>query len=159
MIGYLDQTYGSNEILMPSVDSFTSCSRFKERFHKIVWDMTPNCDITFIQSEEGSGRGAALISAVASKMAARTIEPWWMSSWTGLWTQLSCRISAMIKDAHLEWPYEAPFAQDVHFSLGDLPCGACSNILVPRSHLYVHILLFIQYLLSVQRMVHTCIHT
>ncbi|XP_060787275.1 hexokinase-4 [Neoarius graeffei] len=48
---------------------------FKERFHKIVWDMTPNCDITFIQSEEGSGRGAALISAVASKMAARTIEP------------------------------------------------------------------------------------
>ncbi|XP_017323894.1 hexokinase-4 [Ictalurus punctatus] len=48
---------------------------FKERFHKVVWDMTPNCDITFIQSEEGSGRGAALISAVASKMAACTIEP------------------------------------------------------------------------------------
>ncbi|KAF4070416.1 hypothetical protein AMELA_G00285290 [Ameiurus melas] len=48
---------------------------FKERFHKVVWDMTPNCDITFIQSEEGSGRGAALISAVASKMAGCTIEP------------------------------------------------------------------------------------
>ncbi|TSO88082.1 Glucokinase [Bagarius yarrelli] len=48
---------------------------FKERFHKAVWDLTPNCDITFIQSEEGSGRGAALISAVACKMAARTIEP------------------------------------------------------------------------------------
>ncbi|KAM9475640.1 hexokinase-4 [Clarias gariepinus] len=48
---------------------------FKERFHKVVWDLAPNCDIAFIQSEEGSGRGAALISAVACKMAARTIEP------------------------------------------------------------------------------------
>ncbi|XP_027007667.1 hexokinase-4 isoform X1 [Tachysurus fulvidraco] len=48
---------------------------FKERFHKAVWDLNPNCDITFIQSEEGSGRGAALISAVACKMAAHTIEP------------------------------------------------------------------------------------
>lgn len=43
---------------------------FKERFHKLVWEMTPHCEITFIQSEEGSGRGAALISAVACKMAA-----------------------------------------------------------------------------------------
>ncbi|XP_076845213.1 hexokinase-4 isoform X2 [Brachyhypopomus gauderio] len=49
--------------------------RFKERFHKIVRELTPNCDITFIQSEEGSGRGAALISAVACKMAARMITP------------------------------------------------------------------------------------
>ncbi|XP_060737788.1 hexokinase-4 [Tachysurus vachellii] len=48
---------------------------FKERFHNAVWDLNPNCDITFIQSEEGSGRGAALISAVACKMAAHTIEP------------------------------------------------------------------------------------
>uniref|UniRef100_A0A8C1GCY5 Phosphotransferase n=1 Tax=Cyprinus carpio TaxID=7962 RepID=A0A8C1GCY5_CYPCA len=43
---------------------------FKERFHKLVWEMNPDCEITFIQSEEGSGRGAALISAVACKMAA-----------------------------------------------------------------------------------------
>ncbi|KAK1787085.1 hypothetical protein P4O66_017464, partial [Electrophorus voltai] len=49
--------------------------RFKERFHKVVRELTPNCDITFIQSEEGSGRGAALISAVACKMAARLIAP------------------------------------------------------------------------------------
>uniref|UniRef100_A0AAY4CUT0 Phosphotransferase n=1 Tax=Denticeps clupeoides TaxID=299321 RepID=A0AAY4CUT0_9TELE len=44
--------------------------RFQERFHKVVRELTPHCDITFIQSEEGSGRGAALISAVACKMAA-----------------------------------------------------------------------------------------
>ncbi|KAJ3604589.1 hypothetical protein NHX12_029329 [Muraenolepis orangiensis] len=43
---------------------------FQDRFHKIVRELTPHCDITFIQSEEGSGRGAALISAVACKMAA-----------------------------------------------------------------------------------------
>jgi len=43
---------------------------FQDRFHKIVRELTPHCDITFIQSEEGSGRGAALISAVACKMVA-----------------------------------------------------------------------------------------
>ncbi|TRY92847.1 hypothetical protein DNTS_015602 [Danionella cerebrum] len=48
---------------------------FKERFHKLVWEMTPHCEITFIQSEEGSGRGAALISAVACKMAACMLTP------------------------------------------------------------------------------------
>lgn len=42
---------------------------FKERFHTSVRRLTPSCEITFIESEEGSGRGAALISAVASKKA------------------------------------------------------------------------------------------
>uniref|UniRef100_A0A8C3QCG2 Hexokinase-4 n=1 Tax=Geospiza parvula TaxID=87175 RepID=A0A8C3QCG2_GEOPR len=37
---------------------------FKDHFHATVRQLTPGCDITFIQSEEGSGRGAALISAV-----------------------------------------------------------------------------------------------
>ncbi|KAM4676489.1 hexokinase-4 [Discoglossus pictus] len=43
---------------------------FKDKFHAAVRKLTPCCDITFIQSEEGSGRGAALVSAVAHKMAA-----------------------------------------------------------------------------------------
>lgn len=42
---------------------------FKERFHAIVRRLTPSCEITFIESEEGSGRGAALVSAVACKKA------------------------------------------------------------------------------------------
>ncbi|XP_026573804.1 glucokinase [Pseudonaja textilis] len=42
---------------------------FKKRFHASVRQLTPGCDISFLQSEEGSGRGAALISAVAYKMA------------------------------------------------------------------------------------------
>ncbi|XP_057212479.1 hexokinase-4 isoform X1 [Triplophysa rosa] len=49
--------------------------RFKEMFHKLVWEMTPQCQITFIQSEEGSGRGVALISAVACKMAGCMLTP------------------------------------------------------------------------------------
>lgn len=48
---------------------FFSSGSFKDRFHATVRQLTPGCDITFIQSEEGSGRGAALISAVACKMA------------------------------------------------------------------------------------------
>ncbi|ELK13027.1 Glucokinase [Pteropus alecto] len=44
---------------------------FKERFHAIVRRLTPSCEITFIQSEEGSGRGAALVSAVALLQASR----------------------------------------------------------------------------------------
>nr|KAF6469462.1 glucokinase [Molossus molossus] len=42
---------------------------FKERFHASVCRLTPSCEITFIQSEDGSGRGAALVSAVACKKA------------------------------------------------------------------------------------------
>ncbi|NP_001079298.1 glucokinase (hexokinase 4) L homeolog [Xenopus laevis] len=42
---------------------------FKDKFHATVLKLTSGCEITFIQSEEGSGRGAALISAVAYKMA------------------------------------------------------------------------------------------
>ncbi|XP_053574115.1 hexokinase-4 [Bombina bombina] len=43
---------------------------FKDKFHAAVHKLSPCCEITFIHSEEGSGRGAALISAVAHKMAA-----------------------------------------------------------------------------------------
>lgn len=47
-----------------------ACSpSFKERFHARVRRLTPSCEITFIQSEDGSGRGAALVSAVACKKA------------------------------------------------------------------------------------------
>ena len=42
---------------------------FKERFHASVRRLTPSCEITFIQSEDGSARGAALVSAAACKKA------------------------------------------------------------------------------------------
>lgn len=52
----------------PASRAFLLCS-FKERFHASVRRLTPSCEITFIASEEGSGRGAALVSAVACKKA------------------------------------------------------------------------------------------
>ncbi|XP_069475058.1 hexokinase-4 isoform X2 [Ambystoma mexicanum] len=42
---------------------------FKDKFHASVRMLTPHCEISFIQSEEGSGRGAALVSAIAHRMA------------------------------------------------------------------------------------------
>lgn len=55
--------------LEPICDPVFPLPSFKDHFHATVRQLTPGCDITFIQSEEGSGRGAALISAVACKMA------------------------------------------------------------------------------------------
>ncbi|KAJ8339487.1 hypothetical protein SKAU_G00362730 [Synaphobranchus kaupii] len=43
---------------------------FQDKFHQAVRELAPRCDINFVQSEEGSGRGAALISAGACKTAA-----------------------------------------------------------------------------------------
>lgn len=31
-------------------------------------DLAPNCEVTLIQSEDGSGKGAALITAVACRL-------------------------------------------------------------------------------------------
>lgn len=55
------QEGGTQALLLPP--------SFKERFHASVCRLTPSCEITFIQSEDGSGRGAALVSAVACKKA------------------------------------------------------------------------------------------
>ncbi|EPY88193.1 hypothetical protein CB1_000193020 [Camelus ferus] len=49
---------------------------FKDRFHTSVRRLTPSCEITFIESEEGSGRGAALISAVACPQPRSPSLPW-----------------------------------------------------------------------------------
>lgn len=57
------------QALTPCVTPCFPLRSFKDHFHATVRQLTPGCDITFIQSEEGSGRGAALISAVACKMA------------------------------------------------------------------------------------------
>ncbi|NWX33337.1 HXK1 protein, partial [Notiomystis cincta] len=45
--------------------SFHSFSRI---MHQTVKDLAPNCDVTFLLSEDGSGKGAALITAVGCKL-------------------------------------------------------------------------------------------
>lgn len=41
---------------------------FSAIMQKTVKMLSPNCDVTFIESEDGSGKGAALITAVACRV-------------------------------------------------------------------------------------------
>ncbi|NXN89483.1 HXK3 protein, partial [Bombycilla garrulus] len=43
--------------------------RFSTNLQKTLKDLAPNCDVTFLLSEDGSGKGAALVAAVADRAA------------------------------------------------------------------------------------------
>lgn len=51
-----------NEIL-----KLAAASSFSQVLKKTVKELAPQCDVTFLPSEEGSGKGAALIAAVARR--------------------------------------------------------------------------------------------
>lgn len=51
--------------LTTAIVSFHSFSRI---MHQTVKDLAPNCDVTFLLSEDGSGKGAALITAVGCRL-------------------------------------------------------------------------------------------
>ncbi|NXO34602.1 HXK3 protein, partial [Locustella ochotensis] len=42
---------------------------FSDNLQKTLKDLAPNCDVSFMLSEDGSGKGAALVAAVASRAA------------------------------------------------------------------------------------------
>lgn len=44
---------------------------FARRLQKMVRRFLPDCDIRFIRSEDGSGKGAAMVTAVAYRLAAQ----------------------------------------------------------------------------------------
>lgn len=50
--------------------SFLLCS-FARRLHKTVRKLLPDCEIRFVRSEDGSGKGAAMVTAVAYRLAAQ----------------------------------------------------------------------------------------
>ncbi|NWT36655.1 HXK1 protein, partial [Chroicocephalus maculipennis] len=50
---------------LTAVVPFHSFSRI---MHQTVKDLAPNCDVTFLLSEDGSGKGAALITAVGCRL-------------------------------------------------------------------------------------------
>ncbi|GCB76041.1 hypothetical protein scyTo_0020972, partial [Scyliorhinus torazame] len=37
-------------------------------FHKLVRTMVPDCDVRFVLSEQGTGKGAAMVTAVAQRL-------------------------------------------------------------------------------------------
>lgn len=44
-------------------------SRYSRRFHKTLRRLVPDCDVRFLLSESGSGKGAAMVTAVAYRLA------------------------------------------------------------------------------------------
>ncbi|XP_060043559.1 hexokinase-2 isoform X3 [Erinaceus europaeus] len=42
---------------------------FAKRLHKAVRRLVPDCDVRFLRSEDGSGKGAAMVTAVAHRLA------------------------------------------------------------------------------------------
>uniref|UniRef100_A0A8C4E0S7 Hexokinase-2 n=1 Tax=Dicentrarchus labrax TaxID=13489 RepID=A0A8C4E0S7_DICLA len=47
---------------------------FSRRLHKMVRRLVPDCDVRFLQSQCGSGKGAAMVTAVAYRLAAQQAE-------------------------------------------------------------------------------------
>ncbi|KAM9858449.1 hexokinase-2 [Aulostomus maculatus] len=47
---------------------------FSRRLHKMVRRLVPDCDVRFLRSEVGSGKGAAMVTAVAYRLAAQNRE-------------------------------------------------------------------------------------
>lgn len=45
--------------------------RYPKRLHKVVRKLVPNCDVRFLLSESGSTKGAAMVTAVASRVQAQ----------------------------------------------------------------------------------------
>ncbi|KAM4615770.1 hexokinase-2 isoform 1-T2 [Polymixia lowei] len=48
--------------------------QFARRLHKMVRRLVPDCDVRFLRSEDGSGKGAAMVTAVAHRLAAQHAE-------------------------------------------------------------------------------------
>ncbi|XP_068617130.1 hexokinase-2 [Brachionichthys hirsutus] len=47
---------------------------FPRRLHKMVRRLVPDCDVRFLQSQCGSGKGAAMVTAVAYRLVAQNAE-------------------------------------------------------------------------------------
>ncbi|XP_051750107.1 hexokinase-2 isoform X2 [Ctenopharyngodon idella] len=48
--------------------------QFARRLNKMVRSLVPDCDVRFIRSEDGSGKGAAMVTAVAYRLAKQHAE-------------------------------------------------------------------------------------
>ncbi|XP_008333953.1 hexokinase-2-like [Cynoglossus semilaevis] len=48
--------------------------QFPRRLHKMVRRLVPDCDVRFLLSQDGSGKGSAMVTAVAYRLAAQIAE-------------------------------------------------------------------------------------
>lgn len=48
--------------------------RYAKRLHRVVRHLVPECSVRFVLSESGSGKGAAMVTAVAQRLASQRGE-------------------------------------------------------------------------------------
>ncbi|KAM4746428.1 hexokinase-2 [Anableps anableps] len=53
---------------------YKSHPEFSRRLNKMVRRLVPDCEVRFLQSQHGSGKGAAMVTAVAYRLAAQQAE-------------------------------------------------------------------------------------
>lgn len=55
--------------ILSCLSSLLSSCSFSDKLQATVRLLAPECDITFLVSEDGSGKGAAMVTAVAQRLA------------------------------------------------------------------------------------------
>ncbi|XP_073211230.1 hexokinase-3 isoform X11 [Lepidochelys kempii] len=53
---------------------FRDHAKFGQTLQQLVKKLAPECDITLVQAEDGSGKGTAMVTAVASRLAAQRFQ-------------------------------------------------------------------------------------
>ncbi|XP_053893321.1 hexokinase-3 isoform X2 [Malaclemys terrapin pileata] len=53
---------------------YRACSKFSQTLQQLVKQLAPECEVTLVQSEDGSGKGIAMVTAVASRLAAQRLQ-------------------------------------------------------------------------------------
>lgn len=61
-------------VWLPDRNRCYSSSRYARRLHKAVRRLVPDTDVRFLLSESGSGKGAAMVTAVAARLAEHSRE-------------------------------------------------------------------------------------
>lgn len=63
----------SKQLVISSIHPpFSSLCRYARRLHKTVRRLVPDSDVRFLLSESGSAKGAAMVTAVAYRLADQT---------------------------------------------------------------------------------------
>ena len=58
-------THGVTGLGAPALTLPSRPPSFSQHLQQTLRDLAPSCTVTFLQSEDGSGKGAALVAAVA----------------------------------------------------------------------------------------------
>lgn len=70
--GIQGQVATANNVSVCLLFLSVSVSSFSTILKDTVKELAPNCDVEFVLSEDGSGKGAALITAVAKSVTGET---------------------------------------------------------------------------------------